>query len=147
MSKRRYHAVKVKKIDAAAVRSEVGSGRAVVGIDVAKEEFFSAVMDEQQRVVVTVKWKHPDESPAFVEWVSQLGQGGGVEAVMEPSGTYGDALRMSLLAKGLGVFRVNAKRSHDAAEVYDGVPSLRVPGQRQALARCGGGLRRGAESA
>jgi transposase len=124
MSKRRYHAVQVKQIDAGAVRAGLGSGRAVVGIDVAKEKFFAAVMDEQQRVVVTVKWKHPDESPAFVGWVSQLAEGGAVDAAMEPSGTYGDALRVSLLAKTLPVYRVNAKRSHDAAEVYDGVPSL-----------------------
>lgn len=42
---------------------------------------------------------------------------------MEPSGTYGDALRELFQARGVTVYRVSPKRSHDAAEVYDGVPS------------------------
>jgi transposase len=42
---------------------------------------------------------------------------------MEPSGTYGDPLRSLLWEAGVPVYRVSAKRSHDAAEVYDGVPS------------------------
>lgn len=47
-----------------------------------------------------------------------------IEAVMESSGTYGDVLRHQLLEHGVPVFRVSGKRTHDAAEVYDGVPSL-----------------------
>lgn len=43
---------------------------------------------------------------------------------MEPSGVYGDPLHWLLDKAGIAVFRVNPKRSHDAAEVYDGVPSL-----------------------
>ena len=42
---------------------------------------------------------------------------------MEPSGSYGDAFRHFLWGRGIPVYRVSAKRSHDAAEVYDGVPS------------------------
>jgi transposase len=40
------------------------------------------------------------------------------------SGTYGDALRWQLRALGAEIFRASAKRVHDAAEVYDRVPSL-----------------------
>ncbi len=56
----------------------------------------------------------------------RLSQGAGlvVEAVMESSGTYGDVLRQQLLERGVPVFRMSGKRTHDAAEVYDGVPSL-----------------------
>ncbi len=43
---------------------------------------------------------------------------------MEPTGTYGDALRGLLVAEGWPVYRVGPKRVHDAAEAYDGVPSL-----------------------
>jgi transposase len=124
MSKRKYRAVPVKQVDADGLRKELGPDRVVVGIDVAKEDFFAAVMDEQQRVAKTVKWKHPLDSRVFVSWVEQLADEGPVDVVMEPSGTYGDALRIALLAGGLAVFRVNTKRCHDAAEVYDGVPSL-----------------------
>jgi transposase len=42
---------------------------------------------------------------------------------MEPSGSYGDPLRRLLWEAGIRVYRVSGKRSHDAAEVYDGVPS------------------------
>lgn len=47
-----------------------------------------------------------------------------VEAVMESSGTYGDALRFEFERQGVPVFRVSTHRSHGAAEVYDGVASL-----------------------
>jgi transposase len=43
---------------------------------------------------------------------------------MESSGTYGDVLRHQLLEHGVPVYRMSGKRTHDAAEVYDGVPSL-----------------------
>jgi hypothetical protein len=43
---------------------------------------------------------------------------------MESSGTYGDVLRYQLYDLGVPVFRVSGKRTHDASEVYDGVPSL-----------------------
>ena len=42
---------------------------------------------------------------------------------MEPSGTYGDALRQCLNSSGLEVFRVSPKQVKDSREIYDGVPS------------------------
>ena len=47
-----------------------------------------------------------------------------VDAVMESSGTYGDVLRHQLLDARVPVYRVGGKRTHDAREIYDGVPSL-----------------------
>lgn len=44
--------------------------------------------------------------------------------MVEPSGTYGDALCTLLAEAGARVYRVSPKRVHDAAELYDGVPSL-----------------------
>ena len=43
---------------------------------------------------------------------------------MESSGTYGDVLRHQLVEASVPVFRVGGKRTHDAKEIYDGVPSL-----------------------
>jgi hypothetical protein len=43
---------------------------------------------------------------------------------MESSGTYGDVLRHQLLEHGVPVYRMSGTRTDDAAEVYDGVPSL-----------------------
>jgi transposase len=73
-------------------------------------------------VQVTVKWNRLWESRQFVELLQGLGCRS-VEVAMEPSGAYGDPLRSLLWEAGISVRRVSAKRSHDAAEVYDGVPS------------------------
>jgi len=43
---------------------------------------------------------------------------------MEPGGTYGDALLWQRRQAGIALYRVSPKRVHDAAEVFDGVPSL-----------------------
>jgi transposase len=125
MGKRKYRAIQVKQVDAVALSEELKEGRVVVSVDVAKEDFFAAIQDTEQRVHATVKWDHPGTSWAFIGLLEQLRDGGcEVEVVMEPSGTYGDALRVKLWERGFPVFRVSPKRSHDAAEVYDGVPSL-----------------------
>jgi transposase len=43
---------------------------------------------------------------------------------MEPTGTYGEPLRQMLMVSGAQVFSISPKRVHDAAEVFDGVPSM-----------------------
>jgi transposase len=99
----------------------------VVSIDVAKEDFVAAVMDESCQVLATVKWKHPEQSRSFLRLVTELAGDVEIEAAMEPSGVYGDAVRAALWGEGIPVYRVSPKRSHDAAEVYDGVPSWHDP--------------------
>jgi len=123
MRKSQYRSVSVKKVDVQRAILSPG-GPLVLGIDVAKESFFASVMGQNQKVLVTVRWKHPVEHREFIQFVSRLREISPVEAVMEPSGVYGDAVRYALLQSGVSVFRVNPKQSHDAAEVYDGVPSL-----------------------
>ena len=125
MGKRRYRSVSVNKVNIEKVREAAVTHRVVLGIDVAKENFFATVMDATQRSLVTVRWRHPSEHEALMEFVAALrGSFEEVEVAMEPSGVYGDALRYALLGVGLRVCRVNPKQTHDAAEVYDGVPSL-----------------------
>lgn len=122
MSKRKYRATKIQDVDRAKLKAELETSRIVVAIDVAKEDFYAAIVDEKGRTHEIVKWVHPTESRCFLDFVKGLGAG--VEVVMEPSGVYGDAIRAALDGAGVAVFRVNPKRVHDAAEVYDGVPSL-----------------------
>jgi transposase len=100
-------------------------GKLVLAVDVAKVDMVAAFADGRGEVVRTVAWKNPDENPELLVLVRTLqGLGYLVEAVMESSGTYGDVLRYQLEAMGVPVFRVSGKRTHDASEVYDGVPSL-----------------------
>lgn len=124
MGKRKYRAIWVKDADAAKLSEAITTEHVVICIDVAKEDFYAAVMDGSQRVHVTVKWKHPDQTLEFLTFARQLQAGAAtVDVAMEPSGVYGDAVRCHLLNAGFEVYRVSPKRSHDMAEVYDGVPS------------------------
>ena len=94
----------------------------VVGVDVGKQVFVGCLKGEQGQVYRTIKWRSPGETRLFVELLKGL-VNCPLEVAMEPSGSYGDPLRHLLWAKGIPVYRVSAKRSHDATEVYDGVPS------------------------
>ena len=127
MGKRTYRAVEIKAVVPAVVKEKCGQ-RVIVAIDVAKELQFAALSTDQGEVVRTIKWSHPAETRSFVELCVRLAETGlTVETAMEPSGTYGDALRGLLLSKKFEVFRVSGKRVHDAAEVFDGVPSNHDP--------------------
>ncbi len=87
-----YRAVAVKTKLSRSILERSDSERLVVAIDVAKEKRVAAVMDDDQTVLVTVKWTHPGESEAFYGFVEGLGSEREVDVVMEPTGTYGDGL-------------------------------------------------------
>ena len=123
MKKRMYRSTAVKAVNLESVLEVIGDCPVIVGVDIAKEDMFATV-EVNAKPVITVRWKHPRETTVFVEMLLVFLARGPVEVVMEPSGTYGDALRAMLERVNVPVFRVNPKRCHDAAEVYDGVPSL-----------------------
>lgn len=124
MNKRRYHGVEFKKVDWNQVCAGIEGERVVVGVDVAKEDFVATVLDAQQTVLLTFKWRHPQDTGAVLDRLVRLGDGRRLDVAMEPSGTYGDALAWQLRQRGVALYRVSPKRVHDVAEVYDGVPSL-----------------------
>jgi hypothetical protein len=61
MKKRTYRKIAVKEIDVAALAAELGSGRAVFAIDVAKVDMVAAIVAGDGRVIRTVCWKNPGE--------------------------------------------------------------------------------------
>lgn len=121
MKKKAYKAVDVNKINIVPILSKAANEKIVFGIDIAKEKNFCSLMNEKQEVLTTVKWLHPMQTKAFIAFVKKFPK---AETVMEPSGSYGDPIRYMLEQNEIPVFRVSPKRSHDCAEVYDGVPSL-----------------------
>ena len=123
MSKYKYRATKFQRVNWERVREQAADRQVVLAIDVAKKDMYAVLMKPDRTVIETLRWQHPLETRAFMEQVAALGMYR-VEAVLEPSGTYGDALRRLLAKAGATVYRVSPKRVHDAAEVYDGVPSL-----------------------
>lgn len=124
MSKRRYRCVEIKQVDWSAVAQQVEGGRVVVAIDVAKQDMVAALMKADATVLARLRWVHPQQTPALLEGLGRLARSASLEAVLEPSGTYGDALIGQLRRHAVVVYRVAPKRVHDAAELYDGVPSL-----------------------
>jgi len=123
MGKHSYRAVDFQRLDWASLRERVAGERVIVAIDVAKEDFVAALVLSSRQEVAKVKWRHPQSTRALVEHLVAL-PASQLEAVMEPTGTYGDPLRAELERSAVAVYRINPKRVADAAEVYDGVPSL-----------------------
>ncbi|MCA9557082.1 MAG: hypothetical protein KC583_00850, partial [Myxococcales bacterium] len=103
MAKRRYRAVPVKEVEVSKLVEAIAGERVVVAIDVAMEWMYAAIASPGDTVHATVKWSHPRETAAFLRLVDELGQHGPTEAAMEPSGTYGDALRHALLKADVAV--------------------------------------------
>ncbi len=120
MKKRSYRAVGFQQIDLEQLEQRLPEGTAV-GIDIAKKVMYATLMDASEEILAVLKWNHLAESRQVVSWLSGLAQV--KEVAMEPSGTYGDALRACLDTAGLDVFRVSPKMVKDAREIYDGVPS------------------------
>lgn len=124
MSKGRYRSVECKQVDWQRVQERASGQTLVFAVDVAKEAFFGLLQVKGGEAVVRIRWSHPGETGEVLSGLERLVAAAPVEAVLESSGTYGDALRWQLGVRGIAVYRVSAKRVHDAAEVYDGVPSL-----------------------
>jgi transposase len=127
MKKRIYRAVDVKALNLDELRKVVKNQKIVLGVDVAKEDFVAALMNEKREVLSTIKWKHPVETGMLLDVMLHKLPWSSLDVAMEPSGTYGDALRALFLENGIKIYRVSPKRCHDAAEVYDGVSSLHDP--------------------
>jgi transposase len=127
MSKKRtYSSVDVEKFDVSSVLPWLGSGGpCIVSVDVAKTGFFAGIADACGEVLAIVRFKHPKQTRLFVSVIEALRDTGlKPQIVMEPTGSYGDALRHQCHVRGLPVYMSPPKHTHDMAEVLDGVPSL-----------------------
>ena len=127
MSKGRYHSVECKGLDWDALVAQIAGRGVVFAVDVAKHDFVGSLQTKAGEPLVRLKWQHPVETPALLAGLARVVAAGPLEAVMESSGTDGDAVRWPLRQLGATIYRVSAKRVHDAAEVFDGVPSLHDP--------------------
>ena len=125
MRKRIYRRMPVNDFQPAAISPADLGGKLVFAIDVAKVDMVAAIAAADGRVLQTISWKAPEQNHAVLAILGSFRAAGiPVEAVMEPSGTYGDVLRYQLEQDAFPVFMVSGKRTHDAKEIFDGVPSL-----------------------
>src|SRR4051812_15859515 len=98
--KRIYGATEIKYVEAAALLPALAGG-CQAAIDVGKEKFVVAIGSLSGELVKVVSFKHPIESGRFLELLRELRAGGSPPiAIMEPTGTYGDAIRARVAADG-----------------------------------------------
>jgi hypothetical protein len=125
MKKRIYRRMPVNDFQPQSISAADLGGKLVFAIDVAKVDMVAALASASGRVLHTICWKAPEENRTVLSILRGYRTAGiTVEAVMEPSGTYGDVLRHQLEQDGFPIFMVSGKRTHDAKEIFDGVPSL-----------------------
>lgn len=125
MKKRIYRRMPVNDFQPDTVSHADLGGKLVFAIDVAKVDMVAALAAAGGHVLHTICWKAPEQNPTVLAILRGFRAAGvTVEAVMEPSGTYGDVLRHQLEQDGFPIFMVSGKRTHDAKEIFDGVPSL-----------------------
>jgi len=106
---------------------EVTDGRAgqevVVGMDIGKFEIMAVARWPDRSFARPWRVANPSDVPVLIGLLKELAQGRHLQLAMEPSGTYGDALRQALSDAGFALQRVSPKAAHDYAEIFDGVPS------------------------
>lgn len=108
--KRTYRSVDVEKVSVERLLPRLEK-RVVVAVDVAKERMVAGLADGSGKTLELVRFSHPRQTMTFVELLLRLRQEGhDVEAVMEPTGVYGDALRFQLRSRDFAVFQVDPKR-------------------------------------
>jgi transposase len=126
--KHSYSAEPLSKVELTAGLLESVALGCLISIDVAREKFVFALATLAGEVVRLVRFEHPRETVEFLRLVSALkaalGTDRPVVAVMEPTGTYGDAIRFQLTRAGVAVHVIAAKATHDSRELFDGVPSM-----------------------
>lgn len=129
MQSKAYSARDVNQVNAATVAalSEAHAGEQVwVGVDVGKYQLKAVVHWGEKQFERPWSVQNPLQIPLLIDHLRQLAQGRKLVLALEPSGTYGDALRQAAADAGLvglEVHRVATKVAHDYAEVFDGVPS------------------------
>jgi transposase len=123
MKSRAYRAVDVNRIDVAKLLEGRGVDAVHTGLDVGKESILCTLRWSSDDFERPWRVSNPFEVVRLAELLSEVGRGRALIVAMEPTGTYGDALRQALARANVPVHRVSPKAASDYAEVFDGVPS------------------------
>ena len=122
--KRTYQGVDIKALDVARLLAVVAGAAVVVSIDVAKAALAAAISTQVDGVIRIVRFEHPTETRTFLDLVASIrAKVLSLTILMEPTGTYGDALRYQLKKLDVEVRMIQPRRTHDAKAAFDGVSS------------------------
>lgn len=122
MRKRAYRSIAVKDVNVAEVQAWLGAGDAWIGLDVSKHDIQAVIRNGQRDSQRPWRVPQPGGIRRLVEIVRELAAGRRLIVALEPTGTYGDAVRQALWDAGVEVHRVRATATSSYAEIYDGVP-------------------------
>src|SRR5262249_33487118 len=78
----------------------------IIALDVAKQKFVVALATLAGEVMKIFRFQHPTQTRTFLNVVEALRDGvepGKLNVAMEPTGTYGDAIRHQLVEAGVPV--------------------------------------------
>jgi transposase len=123
MRRKAYRAVRVNEVDGFALAKQWPGVEVVVGVDIGKLDLLVVLRWANGQYERPWRVANPGGIGILVVLLKLLSAGRTLRVALEPSGTYGDALRQALHDAGLPVQRVSPKAAHDYAEVFDGVPS------------------------
>jgi transposase len=123
MRSKAYRGTDVNRVDVGRLAQGHEGQALVVGVDVGKYQLVAVGRWIDGRFERPWRVANPGQIRDLVGLLKGLASQRAVTVALEPSGTYGDALRQALQEAGLPVRRVSPKAAHDYAEVFDGVPS------------------------
>ncbi len=123
MRNRAYRATEIKAVNVAEAATRLAAGPVWVGVDVGKLQVLCVVRDAAGYFERPWRVRCPQEVSMLVARLQELAALRPLTIALEPTGTYGDALRQAAGDAGLEVRRVGGKAAHDYAEIFDGVPS------------------------
>jgi transposase len=123
MRSKAYRASDVNQIQLERLLEQRNEQVVHAGLDVGKEKILSVLRWGNQDFDRPWRCRNPADLRQLSGLLQKVGQGRRLIVALEPTGTYGDALRQALQQAGLTVHRVSPKACADYAETFDGVPS------------------------
>lgn len=136
MGKRSYRSVEIQKVSVDKVLAAITSQLVIVALDIAKKRIVAAITDDKGEHASIFHFANPTEVGLVTGLLgAMVAQGRQVQLVMEPTGTYGDYVLHAAHNASFETFLVSPKRTHDAAEIFDGVPSKHDPKDATLIAK------------
>ena len=123
MKSKAYRASAVNHLDLDRLLQQRHEALVHAGLDVGKDSILCVLRWAGHDFERPWRCRNPADLAGLAQALQRVAQGRQLVVALEPTGTYGDALRQALQHAGLVVHRVSPKAAADYAESFDGVPS------------------------
>jgi transposase len=123
MRSKAYRALDVNQVQLDRLLRQRHEAVVHVGLDVGKEQVLGVLRWSGDDFERPWRCRNPTDLRRLAALLQGVGHGRRLIVALEPTGTYGDALRQALQQAGVTVHRVSPKAAADYAEIFDGVPS------------------------